>query len=461
MMKNEKKVEMHPFLILGTMLILMAILTHIIPAGTYERPLDPVSGQRVLDPESFHFLEEENPVSVFDIFTSIHDGIVNGAGIYSVLFLLGGSIFVVEKTGAIKVGVQWLVKKSEGKRFLLISILLLFFTTLGAIGFGEGALPFYMMTIYTVMSLGYDRLAGFAVPTLGICIGWSSGVLNILTTGIGQKMVGLKLFSGLGYRFFGLFIFFVISILYLKRYCDKIVAHPEESLTGFEEDFDYFQEEIEGKLPHYLTLIGLGAVFLFQGVGALKWNWAMPQIGALYLMLLVFVGVIFRLPPVQTCRDFLRGAGNMLQVALCISLAQGITLIMKQGQILDTIVHAGARLLQGKSVFITLVLMFLFVTIFNFFVLSGPGKAVLMMPILSPLGKILKINQQVMILIYNYGDGFTNQLYPTSGSLLASLEMCKVRYDQWIKFFFPLAMIYLGTALMLIVVAYLMNYGPF
>lgn len=463
--KKKKFTMPFPYLILLTIMVLVVVLTYIIPSGQYGTMVSEVTGQEVVDPTAFQYVDNANPIGFMDFFGAIHDGLVNGAGTYASLLLIAGALSVLQVTGALDAGIHKILAISKGKEFTVVLFLLLAFSSLGAIGFGEGGLPFVPITISVVMALGYDRMAGAATAFFGLAIGWSSGLLNILSTGICQNLAGLPLFSGLGLRFAGLGIFFIITVLYLYRYCRRIKKNPQLSLTADEyltQDATVKEGDVvEFTLSRKLLLLLLLAVLVLQAVGAVKLGWGLTQIAGLYVIFIILAVIIGRINPNEACKKFTEGACSMMVVCVMIGLANAVILLMRQGMIIDTAVHAMAQMLEGKSMILTLFLIYLAITIFNFFIVSGPGKAVIMMPILSPLASLLGINQQVITLTFCYADGITNYLYPTSGAMLAGMMLAGLDYPKWLKFYGPLAVILMVVAFGIILFANAIGYGPF
>lgn len=200
-MSNNKKKGFslpYPYIIIFTIMILVVILSYILPAGEYGTMINENTGQEVVNPEDFSYVENDTPIGFMDFFGAIHDGLVNGAGTYASLLLIAGSLAVLQLTGALDAGIHKILAISKGKEFTVVALLLLAFSSLGAIGFGEGGLPFVPVTVSVVMALGYDRMAGAATAFLGLSIGWTSGLLNILSTGICQNMADFLCFQGCG-----------------------------------------------------------------------------------------------------------------------------------------------------------------------------------------------------------------------------------------------------------------------
>ncbi len=465
--KKKKGFDLpHVYIVLMVVMLLVVVLSYIIPSGQFGLVEDPASGRMVVNPQDFNYLVNDNPISFMDFFKAIHIGIVQSADIIVMLLIAVGAIYVLEKSGAIAAGIHKLLEVSEGKELLILSVLTLMFTILGAIGFGEGGLPFIPLTITVVLGLGYDRMLGITASLGGLAIGFTSGVLNLYTTGIGQSIVGLPLFSGIGFRIAALVVFYLVTMAYMLFYARKIKKDPSKSVVAYEymnqsntQDSTEVKEEFTGRRK--LALLALVITFVMQAIGTTKLGWGLAELSALYVVLTVILTIVLKLNPSQTCVDFAYGASRLLPAALAIGVARSVMVLMTQAKIVDTTIFKLSEVLQGKGSFFILLLVYIAVIVFNFFVISGSGKAVILMPILGPLGQLVNINQQVMILLYNYGDGFTNYLWPTSGALMAALALGGVNYQQWVKYSWKLFVALIVVGFGLILVANGINLGPF
>lgn len=193
------------------------------------------------------------------------------------------------------------------------------------------------------------------------------------------------------------------------------------------------------------------------GCVALKWSF--PNITAAYIIFMILLALLFQVGPTETCNRFTAGVARVLGPALAIGFANSIMVLLNKANILDTLVYYMGNALQGKSPMVTLLIIYAFVTALNFFVVSGSGKAAMMMPILSPLGKMLGINQQVMVLTYQLGDGLTNYLWP-AGCVVAC-TLCGIDYGKWFRFAIKAIGTMMVAAYILIVIANAIGYGPF
>ncbi len=463
--KGKKFKLPHVYLLLILIMIFVVILSWIVPSGEFAQVQDPNSGRMLIDPNNYSVVPKTAPITLMSFFTAIHDGIVQSAAIIVLLLMASGAIYVLEKSGSINAGIHRILEVSKGKEIFVVVILMLVFTIMGVIGFAEGGLPFLPLAVSVVVALGYDKIAGVATAMMGMAIGFASGVLNLYTTGISQTIVGLPIYSGIGFRTIALILFYIITTLYVTNYCRKIKADPSKSLVADKytenKDQDNTEEKMEFTISRKLALVGLLIVFVLQAVGAIKLGWGISQISALYIMFAVVLTILLRINPNEACITFAQGAARLLPAALTIGLARSIMVLMTQAKIVDTAIYNLAQTFSDKGTITILFLIFISVIAFNFFVISGSGKAVILMPILGPLGQLTKINQQVMVLIYNYGDGFTNFLWPTSGLLMAGLTMCDVEWEDWAKFATKLILLLSVVGFGLVVLANYINLGPF
>ena len=453
----------HVFIILLLIMLFVVILSYIIPSGSYERVTDEATGISVVNPDTFTYVKNETPITFMDYFEAVYQGFVNGATIMGTLFISSGIIYLLEVSGAFGAGISVILQKTKGREFSVVCIFYTIFVIFGVLGYGEAAYPFYPLAVTIGFALGYDRMVGTGLAIVGSTVGFTSGLMNMFTTGVAQQIVGLPMFSGIGFRAVGLVVFYIIGLIGLYTYCRKIKKDPESSLVR--EEYLNQAKEVESgyeeqmTLPRILGLLAFLAVIIIQGFGCIRLGWSFAQIAALYVIFGIVLTLIFRIGPSEACQLFCQGATRVFGAAFAVGLAQSVVVLMNQACIMDTIVHGMSVLLENKGAIFALLIIFVFVTLFNFLVVSGSGKAVIIMPILQPLGKILNINQQVLVLAYQYGDGITNSFWP--GSSLVQLSMCGVDYGAWIKFCWKTYLSFIVSAFILIMISYGIGYGPF
>ncbi|MBY0757518.1 MULTISPECIES: YfcC family protein [Sellimonas] len=463
--KTKKKgVHMpHVFIILLFIMLLIVVLSYLIPSGKYETVTDSKTGMEIIDPEKFAYIENENPITFMNYFEAVYKGFVNGASIMGTLFICSGVIYLLEVSGAFGAGIQKILRKTRGKEFSVVFIFYTVFVLFGVLGYGEAAYPFYPLAVTIGFALGYDRLVGTGLAIVGSTVGFTAGLMNMFTTGVAQQIVGLPIFSGIGFRAVGLLVFYLIGLIGLYTYCRKIKKNPEASILKEE----YKNQKKDGHLedmgemtpPKVLGLLVFAATVVIQGYGCMKLSWSFPQIAAIYIIMGFILVILFRIHPSDACQLFCQGAVRVFGAAFAIGLAQAVVVLMDQACIMDTIVHGMAVILENKGSVFALLIIFVFVTLFNFLVISGSGKAVIIMPILQPLGKILNINQQVLVLAYQYGDGITNSFWP--GGALVQLSLCGVDYGSWVKFCWKIYVSMIASAFVLVMIANAIGYGPF
>lgn len=253
-----------------------------------------------------------------------------------------------------------------------------------------------------------------------------------------------------------------VTIWYTWRYCRKILNDPSRSLIGIEaggEDKLNFDETFTSR--HKMILLWTAAALIFFVFAVVKFQWTTDHMAAFFVIIGLVAGIIAGMNYNTIAITFLEGCKNLVYGALIIGLARAVLVIMENGQILDTLVNALSQPLSALPPVATAIGMFVMNSVFNFFVPSGSGQAAIMMPIQTPLADMIGITRQVSVLAFQFGDGFSNVLFPTSGPLMASLAVAGVSWIKWAKWFFPLFLIWTGIAFVLLTVAVLINLGPF
>lgn len=456
----------HVYVILFIIMLLVTVLSYIIPNGTFERTMTE-AGTELVNTDNFQFIKNENPITPLGFFSSIYDGFVGAATIMGSLLICSGALAILNYTGALEAGIRKLTEVTNGKNVIAILIFYIYFAGMNIMGAGEGCYPFFPIVTGIIISLGYDRIMGMMTICYAATGGFACGMVNLFTTGISQNLVGLPLFSGIGYRAIVFVVLFIIGLVSALMYGNKIKKNPDKSYVADEykaqlaaqAEAGEEKEQVPFDLKRKIALIIFVAVVIFLAYGCLKLKFGLGQFAALYVVMAIILAILFRINVNDFCQIFTQGASQVLGAAFAIALARSVMVLLNQGQIMDTIVYYMGNGLQGKSAVVTLLLIFLFVTAFNFLVVSGSGKAVMMMPIMSPLGKMLGINQQVMVLTYQLGDGLTNMLWPGGGMVCCAL--CGVNYGDWLKASWKTFVTMIVSGFILIVIANAINYGPF
>lgn len=464
--KQKKQFKMiNSVALLFIIIIVAAIITHIIPGGTFERTV--VDGKTVLDPNSFHYIES-NPASFFDVFRAVPYGLTASAMLMVGTLMIGGALEVIQATNSISVGISKIISKIGTKRgdWILVAIFYVFAAMGGFLGFIEGAIPFIPLAIALALGLGYDTVTGVAIALMGAMTGFACGPTNPLTVGIAQGMAGLPMFSGLGLRVVLFIVMTAVTVHHILRYSRRVKADKAYSLVKEIDtnDLCFDVEEYNRQkftLAHgliLLTLVGSMGLFLY---GALNWGWYFNELGALFLLDAIVAGILSKMSIDTITNTFMKGAAAISGGAIIIGVARGIEWILNQSSVIDTVIYHISTPLSNLSPIVAALAMLVVICIINFFIPSGSGKAVVLMPIILPMASIIGITQQTAILAYQLGDGITNACYPTLGVVLLAIAFGRVPFDKWFKFVTPLVGKLIVISAAFLIFAVQSGYGPF
>lgn len=462
-MKEKKKFKFpHAYALIVILIVICTICTYIIPAGKYETYVNE-SGTTVIDPDSFHYVEK-TPVGPFDMVKAIPTGMGEVAWIVFLIFIIGGAFGIITKTGAIEAGIGAAINKVKGKDYILIIFLMAVFSLGGAtFGLAESTLIFIPICVMLAKALGYDAIVGMAIVNIGAVCGFAAGWMNIFTVGVAQGIAELPLFSGTGYRVITHVVVLAISILFILLYAKKIRKDPTKSLLYGEKvdsvaDFDADKvPEFTGRRKAVLVLVFIGFGVLIYGITQ-GWSTS-SEISTLFLVLGVVCGYVGGLKTSEVCDAFVEGAKAVAYGALLVGLCRAMVVILTSGQIIHTILHALATLLGNLPKTIAAGVMVIAQTLINFLINSGSGQASTTMPIMAPLADILGVSRQTAVLAFQYGDGLSNSLWPTSGILMAGLTMAGISYEKWLKFVWKLMLVLYAAVVVLTMISVVIGYN--
>lgn len=447
----------HTFVILFSIIVLLAIATHFIPGGQFERETNE-DGRSIVISGTYQEMEG-NPAGFLDIFTAVFDGMVQSADIVFLLFIVGGSFGILTATGAIEGLFNKLITKLNGNEIYLIPILMTFFAISGAtFGMAEESIPYLIILIPFLLKLGFDRIIAVATPMIGTSIGYAGAITNPFNLGVAQTIAELPLFSGMGVRIILLAILIIVSSLYVMRYANRVLKNPERSLVygenfiSSDEEKDTSQHQLTKKNIIILLLFFLTIVII--PIGIIKSGWYMKEIASLFLIMGVIVGIIAKMNYNQIAGSFTKGCNDMVVAALAVGLAHGAVVILENANTIDTIVHALSGLVEGLPSTFAVAGIFGVQSAINYIVSSGSGQAALTMPLMAPLSDILEVNRQTAVLAFQIGDGVSNALTPTNGHLMASLAIAGISWIKWARFFIPLIAILYGVGLIFLIVVH-------
>ncbi|WP_245628099.1 YfcC family protein [Shouchella shacheensis] len=463
--KKKFKLKMpDTYVVLFILMIVCAIGTYFVPAGEFNRIEN--NGITVVEPESYERIEQ-TPVGITDIFLSYPRGMIETANIIMLILFIGGAFKIMEASGAVNAGIMGLIKRFENRKFTLIVILGILFSLLCTTGFSANAtIAFIPIGILIAKALKLDAVAGVAIVFLTSMAGFNTAFLNPKTLGVAQEIAELPLFSGLTYRVILYILFAAATILYVIWYSNRILKDPSKSFMG-EEKFqtsdgdDELSKAQKFTGRHALVLLLFVAGIAFYVYGSLVHDFDMNDMTAIFLVIAIGAGIIGRLNSTEIVNNFMQGAQNLVYGALVVGAARAVVFILEDGRILDTVIYAMSIVLEPLSPIAGAIGMLVANGVFNFFVPSGSGQAVVTMPVWTPLADMLEINRQVAVQAFQLGDGFTNSLFPTSGILMASLAIGGVPYSAWLKFIWRIMLIWFAIGAVALAMGVIINWGPF
>ncbi len=457
--KAKKAFKMpHTLVIIFVIILAAVVLTWLIPSGEYVRVENAATGKKLIDPSSFH-LVESTPVTPWAIMDYVVTGFSKSIDLILVILFAGGAFHMVTESGALQASVAKVARRFSSRLYIFIPILTLVFT---AIGTSQGVnlfIPFVPITLMLSYALGLDSIVGVGIILLGGAIGFSTGTLQINTTLVAQEIAGLQPYSGIGYRFVCLVVFYVITNAYLIRYAMKIQKDPQLSpmyeLDQQNEmknnaDLDSFGTMTWRRWAILAVVVGALGLIVY---GGLNLDWEMANFAAMFLWLTVIVGLLDKKGPSAIAKGLVVGCKTMLGAALIIGLARAIAAVLSAGGIIDTIVYAMAGVLNVVPSFLQAPVMFLLNIVINCFITSGSGQAAVVMPLFLPVADLVGMTRQTAILAFNFGDGFCNYVLPTSTALMGLIGAANVPYDKWMKFMWKLFLIWCVTGCILVSIA--------
>ena len=440
----------------------------------------------VIKDGSFQYLRDDagkvvtEGVSLFSgdggtgFFNYMYNGIVNSSAMDIIAFLLvvGGAFGIMIKTGALESGLIGLIHKAKGAEKLLIPVLFVLFSLGGAVfGMGEEALPFTMILCPLFVAVGYDTVIAVLVTYVATQIGFGSSWMNPFSVGVAQGIAGIDVFSGAGFRMVMWVVFTALGCGMTMFYASKVKKTPTISVA-YESD-QYFRDQNEKTglddghdfgIGHILVLLTLAATVIWVIWGVMVKGYYMAEIATQFFIMGIVsgvIGVIFHLNNMKLndiASSFKDGAKDLIGAALVVAMAQGIMQVLGGSDpttptVINTIMYGISQALSGLSGAFAAVLMYLFQSVFNFFVVSGSGQAAITMPIMAPLADLLGVSRQTSVLAFHLGDAFTNLIVPTSGCLIGSLAIAKIEWSNWIKFMWKFLGILMIGAIITILIA--------
>lgn len=453
----------HPVVILFGMLILATIFTHFIPAGEFSREL--VDGREKVIPGSYQQVDAK-PVGILSMFMALPVGFKTASDIIYIVLASGIMFGFLEKSGAVENAVGAAVKRLGGnKRMLLVVLMTYVFGFLGVFVGYENNIALIPIAAVLSIAIGGDLLLAAGIAVGGVTVGFALSPVNAYTIGTGHKIAELPLFSGAGLRTALCFTGLTILAWYNVRYFKKILSNPAASLV---QDINIQGFTLSKPLEDYrlgkkdgiaFSLFIAGMAYMLFAV--FKYHWYLNEISAFFCLMALTIGLTTRLPASEFGEVMLNSVGKVAPGAFMVGFATSIKVVLEQGQINDTIAHIFATQLNGLSLYGSAFAMLIGQSAMNFLIPSGSGQALATLPILVPVGEVIGLTRQTVVLIFQLGDGITNLVNPALGGLIAMLGMCRVPFDRWLRYISPLFFYIFLIASIVVMFSVKIKYGPF
>ena len=416
------------YVIIAAIIALCAVLTWFVPGGQYVKADDGTLSYEAVDavPQTWQVL------------SAVYHGFVKQAGIIVFILVVGGAFWLLNATGAVEAGIQRFIVRIGKRDILVLVALTVLFSLAGAVfGMSEETIPFVGIVVPLVVSMGYDAFMGMLVVYVASNVGFSSAFLNPFTVGIAQGMADLPLFSGMGYRIFCWAFLTLLMVVFVWFYARRTKGSPTVIPSAAKESVRLTRRQAWIPVVLLLTVIALI-------VGVTCWDWYMPEITGLFLGMGIVCGIIAGFSANKIADELIAGARDILSAALVVGFASGIIVILQDGKVVDSILHGMQEGLDGSSPVASLSAMYGIQALINFIIPSATAKAAITIPIMAPFADMVGVSRQAMVLAFQFGDGFTNMVTPTSGVLVAALAMARIPYAKWVKW------VWKGVAVLLV-----------
>lgn len=437
----------HPLVLLVAFVFVAAALTHVVPAGRYQRHDDPATGRQVVVAGTYAHVDP-TPVSPLAALVAIPRGMADAASVIFLVFLVGAAWAVVERTGVFQTVLDALVRVLRGRDSLVIPVCCVVFAAGGVlIQMQEELIAFAPLLVLLVLRLGFDRVTAVAMSIGAAVVGAAFSPIDPFLVGIAQKVAGVALLSGWEFRVAILVPALAIWTWWTMRHAARTRGVPAEHAGGAPTG-----HRVTGARQALILLLVLLTFIMFV-VGVLRFGWDFDQMSALFFTMGVTAGLIGGLKLEGTAEAFVEGFRSMAYAALVIGFARAIYVVMDQGQIVDTLVQGLFTPIAHFPVTLTAFAMMGMHGLLHIPVPSTSGQAVLTMPILVPLSDLLGLSRQVTVLAYQYGAGLADLIIPTNGALVAMVAATGVRLEAWVRFVSPVLALLLLLALVALGVA--------
>jgi uncharacterized ion transporter superfamily protein YfcC len=441
---QKRGINIDSLALIFSFIVIAQLMSYVITQGTFERapfPDNPSRSMVVAGTYAPVSADESVTLPPWHFLIGITKGLADAQDIIFLIFIVGGVIEVLRRTGAIDAALHGAVDKlGHSPWILIVGCFAMFSLGSFTIGMGEEYVPLIPIIVTMSLAMRMDAVVAMGMVWIPYGIGWGCAGINPFGVLIAQNIAGVPLTSGWGFRLLMMIAFLALAFHHLYRYARRVQQDPSQSLvadiyysSGFEPPHDI---QMTGARSAVLAVFLLGIAFFVYG--AAKFGWYISELNAVFFGIGLIGAAIARMSAGETSRTFLEGAAQMTAPALIVGFARAIAVVLEDGQIIDSVVHGIAGLLEGMPAEVSAIGMLIVQSLCNLFIPSGSGQAFVTMPIMSPLATLTDVPQQTAVLAFQFGDGFTNMIVPTSALVVGALALGKVPYAAWVRFVGPL-----------------------
>ena len=460
-MKQGFKVP-HTLVLLLSMMVVAYIATWLVPQGFFEIiTLD--NGRQTVVPGTFTLSETQTRLTPLDFLIAIPRAFASAQDIIFFVLMVGGVLAMARATGTVDALIGSLIEKfSDRPNLLIFMVVFCFAFASGAIGTAGEYVPFVLILVGLCKAMRLDAMTAVGMVVTGYGIGYGVSAFNPFTVMVAQNIAEVPIYSGIELRLAIFVPFVLIGFHHVWSYAKKVLADPSQSMTaGLPCPMQGNDERNYPSLNarHKLILFGLVATIAIAIWGISQKGWYLNELGAIFIAWGLFSAAVGKLSTDEAANAFVEGVKDLTPTALIIGAARGIALIMEDGQILHSLIHGMSLPLSYLGSELAAVGMFLMQTLLNLFIPSGSGQAYVTIPLLAPVGDLVGVYRQVLVLAYQFGDGFSNMIIPTNGVLMGIIGMAGVPYHLWFRFCLPLILKLMLAASVVLVLAVTFDYG--
>lgn len=477
-MKNFK--IPHVLIFLSAIILFSGALTYVVPSGIFERVTKKTGNveQTLVVTGTYKEIQKNysvqgtllgedvngfaSPTSLLGLFTAIPKGLNEAAALIFFVLIIGAVVNLIKHTGTIDVFISKLLTRFIHSPVLLVFILYFAFAFASTfLGMGAEFIPLIPVLLLISKQLGYDRIFGIGIFIIGGDIGWATAITNPFNLQIAQSVAELPLGSGMGLRILSFAVCTLTGFFFLMAYGKRVKKDPKRSIMADDPFVLDGSIALNGApLSKKHVLIAITAFVLFAAIlfAVQTMGWGLVEMTGGFFTVGLCTILISKMSGDESMKAFITGLEGMLVPALIVGFARGIQVVMTEGQIIDTILFHTAELLSNMNQSMAVIGIYTFQSIFNFFIPSASGQALVSMPLITPLSDLLGISRQTAVLAFVFGDGFSNSIIPTNGILMASIAIAGVPYEKWFKFVWPLFLVLSVLGGLILIIAHHTNY---